>query len=293
MKRLVIGSPQMLSYLSLTKPRISFLFALTGLAALLIQGTLPTNEGKLWVLVAAIFMVGGSANAFNQYFERDIDAQMTRTAKKRALPQKKIAPLSALIFSILLGCVGTYLLWQKGTLLAALIGLATIIYYSFYYTLWLKPRTPYNIVIGGAAGATGPLIGWAGATGHLSWAALLMFLIIFFWTPPHFWSLALCIKDDYIRVKYPMLPLVIGDEKTRKQILYYSFTLIPLSVALYLTKELGLFYLISSFILGFLFILEAYRLYKIKTVKAARRLFGFSIVYLLLFFGVIITDHFI
>src|SRR3990167_3130649 len=207
----------MRAYLELTKPRISLLFATTGLAALVLEGSLSTS----WILVLAIFLVGGSANSFNQYFERHIDSQMERTAQKRPLPLKKMSPLSALSFSIGIGVIGLGMLFQWGSLLASLLGLFTILFYSFFYTLWLKPRTPYNIVIGGAAGAMGPLIAWAAVTGTLSWIPLAMFAIVFFWTPPHFWALALCCKEDYAKVALPMLPIVAGEEATRKQIFYY------------------------------------------------------------------------
>ncbi|MBI2339627.1 MAG: protoheme IX farnesyltransferase [Deltaproteobacteria bacterium] len=283
----------MLAYLNLTKPRISLLFAVTGLAALIMEGSLRAKPATMWLLVAAIFMIGGSANAFNQYFERDIDKMMVRTAKKRPLPQGKIKPVAALIFSVVIGAIGTCLLWHWGTPLAALLGLGTIVFYSFYYTLWLKPRTPYNIVIGGAAGATGPLIGWAAATGLLSWAAVVMFAIVFFWTPPHFWSLALCCKEDYAKVNYPMFPLVAGDAATRKQILFYSMTLLPLSASLYFLKAAGMVYLISALILSAFFMWEAVQIYRKKTIRSYWQLFGYSIAYLLLLFVILIVDHLI
>lgn len=280
----------MFHYLNLTKPRISLLFAITGLAALIIEGSLLSEPGKLWLIVAAIFMVGGSANAFNQYFERDIDKQMARTAKKRPLPSGKIKPVGALIFSIVLGAIGTSILIYWGGLLAGVLGLGTILFYSFYYTLWLKPRTPYNIVIGGAAGAMGPLIGWAAATGNVAWIPLMMFAIIFFWTPPHFWALALFCKEDYSKVNYPMLPNVAGDEKTRKQILYYSLTLIPLSVSLFFLKAVGWLYFGVALGLSILFVFGAIKIYTKKTTKIYKRFFGYSILYLLLLFVVIIID---
>ncbi|MBI3016860.1 MAG: protoheme IX farnesyltransferase [Deltaproteobacteria bacterium] len=276
----------MCAYLELTKPRISLLFAITGLAALVLEGSLRTP----WILVLAIFLVGGSANSFNQYFERDIDAQMERTAKKRPLPLQKISPLSALSFSIGIGVIGLGMLFQWGSLLASLLGLFTILFYSFFYTLWLKPRTPYNIVIGGAAGAMGPLIAWAAATGTLSWEPLMMFLIVFFWTPPHFWALALYHKEDYKKVSLPMLTLVKGDETTRKQIFYYSLVLVPISLSLFLSHALSVWYVLSALGLGSIFVWFSFRLYSEKTLLLARRLFGYSIVYLMLLFLVIILD---
>jgi heme o synthase len=279
-----------LDYLNLTKPRISLLFAITGLTVLLMDRNLVGNSGRLWLIVLAIFMTGGSANAFNQYFERDRDKLMARTAKKRPLPQGKISPTSALLFSIALGLAGTFLLWYLGDPLAFVFGLGTIVFYSFYYTLYLKPRTPYNIVIGGVPGAMGPLIAYAAIHGNVGWAPFIMFLIVFFWTPPHFWALALCCKEDYAKVGLPMLPVVAGDEATRKQILYYSFTLLPLSLSLYFLKAFGLFYLIASTILGVFFILGALRIYREKTTKTYWQFFGYSIIYLLLLFGSMMAD---
>ncbi len=280
----------MRAYLELTKPRISLLFAITGLAALVIEGSLSLGTWTPWILVLAIFFVGGSANSFNQYFERDIDAKMERTAKKRPLPLQKISPLAALCFSVGIGVVGLILLFYGGGGLATLLGLFTILFYSFYYTLWLKPRTPYNIVIGGAAGAMGPLIAWAAATGTVGWEPFLMFLIIFAWTPPHFWALALTHKEDYKKVSLPMLPLVKGDEETRKQIFYYSLALVPISLSLFLSHALSLWYVLCALGLGILFVWFSFRLYSEKTLLWARRLFGYSIAYLMLLFLVIIVD---
>lgn len=278
------------AYLQLTKPRISVLFAITGLAALILEGSFLKNPFRLWMIVLAIFLVGGSANGLNQYFERDVDQKMARTAKKRPLPQGLISPRSALLFSLLIGVIGNLILWKWGTPLSFWLGVATILFYSFYYTLWLKPRTPYNIVIGGAAGAAGPLIAWAAATGHLSWVALFMFLIVFFWTPPHFWALALCCKEDYAKVGYPMLPLVKGDEKTRQQIVIYSVILLPMALSLFAFKVVGWVYLINALLLTVGFIVGAIRLYLKKTTKVSWQFFGYSIVYLLLLFGMMIVD---
>ncbi|MDO8518786.1 MAG: heme o synthase [Deltaproteobacteria bacterium] len=279
------------AYLSLTKPRISLLFAVTGVAAMLMEGSIecPFQFG---FLVAAIFLTGGSANAFNQYFERDVDLMMERTALKRSLPLKKVSPRGALIFAIITGVIGVGLLWAEGSFAAFVYGVFTILFYSFYYTLWLKPRTPYNIVIGGIAGSTGPLIGWAAASGgwDFNWAPTIMFLIVFFWTPPHFWALALCCKEDYAKVNYPMLPLVKGDKFTRTQIVLYSFTLLPLTIWLWRAASLSQVYLILSSILGLMFIIGAIRLSIKKTNKIAWQFFGYSILYLMILFIAIIVD---
>src|SRR3989338_2203581 len=280
----------MRDYLNLTKPRISLLFAITGFAALLVEKSLWEKPFTLFIIVSGIFLTGGSANSFNQYFERDIDKQMERTAKKRPLPLGKITPFHALIFSVVTGILEIFILWYFGGIFSSFLGFFTIVFYSFYYTLWLKPKTPYNIVIGGAGGAMGPLIGWAAATGTLGWEAWVMFLIIFLWTPPHFWSLALCYKEDYQKVSYPMMPLVKGDEATREQIFYYSAVLVPLSLCLYFSKNLGAFYVVLALLLGMMFVWMAFRLYTEKTVVLAKRLFQYSIGYLMLLFCVIILD---
>lgn len=291
----MIGSHLILlmNYLALTKPRISLLFAITALSSLAMEKSIPLTSLRAWIIILATFLVGGGANALNQYFERDIDSKMARTAKKRPIPLGKVTPLQALIFAITISVTGLALLSYYGTALAVFWGVATIIYYSFFYTLYLKPRTPYNIVIGGAAGATGPLIGYAAATGSISWGAVIMFLIIFFWTPPHFWALALCCKEDYTNANYPMLPLVVGDEATRKQIFGYSLLLLPLSTTLYFFKESGIIYLIGSLVLGLPFLYLAWRVLKEKTIKSYWQLFGYSIAYLMFLFIVIIIDAFI
>lgn len=277
-------------YLNLTKPRISLLFAITGLTALMAEGSLVGHLFRMVIIVLAIFLVGGSANAFNQYFERDIDKTMSRTSARRPLPQGKITPLNALIFSIVMGIIGTLFLLYFGGFLSAVFGLGTILFYSFFYTLWLKPRTPYNIVIGGIAGAMGPFIGWAAATGSVSWVPFLMFLIIFFWTPPHFWALALYHKEDYDKVSLPMLPNIAGDEVTRQQILYYSWTLIPLSLSLYLIGTFQWFYGVVALILSLWFVRKALSVYQKKNVKVYRGLFLYSIMYLMLLFISMIID---
>ncbi len=276
------------AYLNLTKPRISLLFAFTGFVAMFVEGRM--NAVYMTAISIAIFVVGGAANAFNQYFERDIDAQMARTAKKRSLPQGKITPQNALAFSIVMSLVGCLMLLMWGGWLAMLLGFLTILYYSFYYTLWLKPRTPYNIVIGGVAGATGPLIGWAAATGSISPIAFVMFLIIVLWTPPHFWALALCCKEDYAKVSYPMLPNVVGDHATRKQILAYTVVLMPIGLLPSLGLGLGLIYLVGSLVLGLLFIVGAISLLRTPSIKKSWQFFAYSIVYLFVLFGLMVAD---
>ncbi|MEW6055191.1 MAG: heme o synthase [Bdellovibrionota bacterium] len=277
-------------YVQLTKPRIVLLFALTGLAAIVMEGSLRAEPLKLWAIVLGIVLTAGSANALNQYIDRDIDAVMERTRKKRPLPAGRLSPQSALFFGLATGTIATALLYGFGNLLTAALGVGTILFYVGIYTLWLKRRTPYNIVIGGAAGATAPLIGWAAATGHLSVGALVMFLIVFVWTPPHFWALALCVKEEYAQVSVPMLPVVAGEEATRRQILAYSVALIPLTLVLGLTKDCGWVYIVSAALLGAGFLFKAWNVLKKKDTQSSWRLFGYSIVYLLALYTVMIID---
>ena len=179
------------SYIQLTKPRIVLLVLVTAMAALVMEGSLLTRPGQLLLVLFAITLVAGSANAFNQYFERDLDAQMARTRTRRPLPLAHVSATSALVFAIGIGVVSVLLLAVFANALSAWLALGTILFYGFGYTLWLKPRTVHNIVIGGAAGAMGPVIAWAAASGGLTLAPILLFLVIFLWTPPHFWALAL------------------------------------------------------------------------------------------------------
>lgn len=277
------------SYISLTKPTIVLLFALTGASAMVVEGSLLHNPLKFLIVLAAIIFTAGSANALNMYVDRDIDEIMQRTKRKRALPQKKVTPLQALWFGLILGILATAMLLWFANVLAASIAVATIVFYVCIYTMYLKRRTPYNIVIGGAAGATAPLIGWAAATGHLSALPWLLFAIIFIWTPPHFWALALVIKEDYRKANVPMLPVVAGDSRTRIEILIYSLFLIPLTLLGTLVKAGGLTYTIGGVILGGMFLYLVYNLMKKKTDKSAYGLFGYSIVYLLALFTLLIV----
>jgi heme o synthase len=272
------------SYVSLTKPTIVLLFALTGLTAMVAEGSLLQEPGRMWVILVGIILTAGSANALNMYFDRDIDLIMKRTRKRRPLPLQQISPNHALWFGIITGAVATGLLLWFANLLSALIGVGTILFYVGIYTLILKRRTPYNIVIGGAAGATAPLIGWAAATGEISLSAWLMFLIIFMWTPPHFWALALVVKEDYREAKVPMLPVVAGEKRTRIEMLIYTILLVPLTLAPALVRLGGPTYSIGSVILDIIFVWEALIVIRKKTDKSAYAMFWYSIIYLLALF---------
>lgn len=272
------------AFLNLTKPKIVLSFVLTGAAAMVVEGSLLNKPLEFFLILIAIAFTGGGANAFNQYLERDIDARMKRTAKKRPLPQGLISPRAALIFSILLCALAVIYLAGRANLASAFLALATILFYSFFYTLWLKPRTPYNIVIGGAAGATAPLIGWAAATGGVSWIAFWMFSLVFFWTPPHFWALALNMKEQYAEVGMPMLPVAKGDAHTREEIWWYSLLMVPLTYIPLGFHWFGKTYSLGVTLLNIFWLFSAWRVKTKKDAKTAYAFFGYSILYLMLLF---------
>jgi protoheme IX farnesyltransferase len=226
------------------------------------------------------------------WFDRDIDALMERT-KDRPLPAGRMAPGEALGFGVVLA-VGSVTVMGLGVNWAAasLLGL-TIAFYVFVYTMWLKRRTPQNIVIGGAAGAFPPMVGWAAATGDVSPASIVLFAMIFMWTPPHFWALALYRAGDYARAGVPMLPVVAGVRETKKQILVYAALLVPATLAPFFIGLSGLVYLIPAALLNALFVAGAVRVWFDETHKSARKLFGFSILYLFLLFALLLADHWI
>jgi protoheme IX farnesyltransferase len=277
-------------YIELTKPRIVALVMVTALAGVVAEGSLLHDPLRLLVVLVAIMMTAGSANAFNQYFERDLDAQMERTRARRPLPLHRVSPPRALAFAIGIGVVSVLLLFVFGTPLAAWLALGTVVFYGFFYTLWLKPRTVHNIVIGGAAGAMGPVIAWAAATGQLAPAPILMFLVIFLWTPPHFWALALCLQDDYRKVRIPMLPIVKGEAETYRQIELYTWVLVLVTLLMPFAKAGGLILAVIALLLGAGFLWKALRARRLATVAAARGVFAYSIVYLFVLFLGMIAD---
>lgn len=274
--------------LKLTKPTIVMLVLVTGAAALVMEGHFVRQPRNFLLVMIGLFLTGGAANALNQYFERNRDANMTRTSRKRPLPAGTVTPGEALAFSIVTMVAGLLLFGFCFNWLSAGLALATIVFYSFFYTLWLKPRTHLNIVIGGAAGAMGPIIAWAAATNSLAMAPWVLFLIIFFWTPPHFWALAMCLKEDYRRVGLPMLPVVRGDRETIRQIMGYTLILVGVSLSLLLFGA-GTIYLVLAALLGFGFVALVARLQRENTTRRAWGVFGYSIIYLfLLFIGVMV-----
>lgn len=276
-------------YLQLTKPSIMLLVIFTGSAALFVEGSLVGQPLKFALVLLGLFLTGGCANALNQYFEREIDSQMGRTVKRRPLPTGKIEPRAALIFSISIGVVGVLIFGFFFNWLTAALATATILFYSLFYTLWLKPHTAQNIVWGGIAGAMAPVGAWAAATGSTDLTPWIMFAIIFLWTPPHFWALALFCSDDYKRVNLPMMPVVKGERSTLNQMLVYTFILFAVSMAL-LLFEPGWIYTIAALGLGGWFIYKIVDARKDASQARLRSVFGHSILYLFGLFAAIIIE---
>src|SRR5438445_56517 len=279
---------RVMDYVALTKPRIIVLLLVTAFASMLIAAPGRISPWLIFFTLAGGAMSAGSANAINQLLERDIDALMSRT-RRRPIPAGRVSPPYAFAFAVLLGTVAFVEMAVLVNLLAALLSLAALLFYVFVYTVWLKRSTPQNIVIGGAAGAVPPLVGWAAATGHLSLTAILLFVIVFLWTPPHFWALALFRRDDYARARVPMLPVVAGEDETRRQILIYTVVLVVFSLLLYSIGGMGGLYAVAALVLGVVFLLLAVRLLRDKTERAAVRVCGYSMVYLAVLFVAVLA----
>ena len=277
-------------YFQLTKPSIMLLVIVSGGTALIMEGSLVTQPLKFLLVLLALYLTGGSANALNQYFERDIDSLMERTKTRRPLPLGRIQAPQALIFSISIGLVGVLMFGILFNWLTAFLSLATILFYSLFYTLYLKPNTRHNIVIGGIAGAMAPVGAWTAATGEFALAPWILFLIIFLWTPPHFWELAASRTDDYKKSGLPMLPVVKGIDFTLKQILVYTVILVAVTFSLYWVQA-GWFYLSVAVVTGILFIKKSYQANKDQSISRFKGLFGYSILYLFaLLFSIIIES---
>jgi heme o synthase len=278
------------SYFDLTKPTIMLLVIVTGGTALVLEGSLLHEPLRFVLVMLAIYLTGGSANALNQCFERNIDAKMKRTAARRPLPTNKISPRAAFIFSVLIGLIGLLIFGLFFNWYSALLSLSTILFYSLFYTLYLKPNTSQNIVIGGAAGSMAPVGAWVAASGNMALDPWILFLIIFLWTPPHFWALALVYKDDYRVAQLPMLPVVKGEDSTFKQMIMYSWFLVVASLFLLINQSLGVAYIIAAIVLGGVFLQKVFKASKVRTEKEIKGMFGYSIVYLFLLFTVIVVD---
>ncbi len=274
-------------YVALTKPKVQSLLLLTTVCAMEIAG--DPSIGLIALTVVGGYLSAGGAGAVNHWYDRDIDAQMARTAD-RPVPSGRVSPRAALIFGVVLAALSYVLLATTVNVLAATLALSGFLGYVFVYTIWLKRRTPQNIVIGGAAGAVPPLVGWAAVTGGLGGMPLYLFAIVFFWTPPHFWALSLLMKSEYERVGVPMLPVVRGEQETRKQILLYSILLWAITQLPFCAGGLGAIYLVSSLVLGGLLIGGAVVLYRRADRASALRLYLFSLLYLALLFGAMVLD---
>ena len=274
---------------ALTKPRIISLLLVTTIAPMFVAGR-PGWELVLVVFVGGYLMAGG-ANAVNMYLDRDIDDRMART-RLRPIPSGRLAAREVLLFGILLATTATFLLARFANVLAAALALAGFYFYVFVYTRWLKRSSPQNIVIGGAAGAFPPLVGWAAVAGHIDLLAIYLFLIIFYWTPPHFWALALLKQRDYGRAGVPMAPLVWGERETVRQMLWYTGVLVPLTLLPAAFGALGVFYLVSALLLGGVFVTSVVRVARsAEWVPAAWRLYKFSLLYLALLFTAMVVDR--
>lgn len=275
-------------YIALLKPRVMSLVVFSGFAGLLAApGDIhPFLAG---VAVFCIAIASGASGAINMWYDRDIDAVMSRT-RGRPIPMGKVPAAEALAFGIVLAAFSVALMGLAVNWVAAALLAAATLFYVFVYTIWLKRRTPQNIVIGGAAGAFPPMIGWAAVTGDVTLEPIILFALIFFWTPPHFWALALYRSGDYGKAGVPMLPVVAGVRETKKQILIYTLLMQPLALAPWMLGTAGAHYAAAAVVMNLIFLAGAIAVWRDDTDKAARRLFGFSIFYLFGLFAMLIAD---
>jgi len=278
-------------FVALLKPRVMTLVVFSGAVGLFVA---PGTLHPLLAIVAILCIAVGSgaAGAVNMWCERDIDALMTRTSN-RPLPAGRVAPSDALGFAVVLALLSVVLMFLTTNLVAGGLLALAILFYVFVYTVWLKRRTPQNIVIGGAAGAFPPMIGWAAVTGDVTLVPIALFAIIFLWTPPHFWALALHRSGDYARAGVPMMPVVAGRISTKRQMLVYTLLLLPVSLIPYLLGATGLLYAVGAAVLGLAFIASAVRVMREPDAaddQAARAMFKFSLLYLFLIFALLLAD---
>jgi len=276
-------------YLALTKPRIIVLLEVTAFCAMVMAARGWPGLGLVLATMVGGALAAGGANTINMWFDRDIDQTMTRTCS-RPIPSGRIEPMHALLFGLGLELVSFAVLTTFANLLAATLALSALLFYVLVYTMWLKRTSMQNIVIGGAAGAMPPLVGWAAVTGHLSISALFLFAIIFYWTPPHFWALALLIRRDYERAHVPMLPVVKGDAQTRLQIGLYTVVMVAVTMLPVFTHALGWVYLGGAAVLDGVFLACAVRTWRDGSARSAGRLFHYSLLYLALLFAVAALD---
>ncbi len=286
--RPVSGIRQVASdYLELTKPKVQSLLIFTTVTTMYVAG--DPSIGLVLLTCLGGYLSAGGAGAVNHWYDRDLDATMKRTAD-RPVPSGRVAPKAALIYGLVLAALAVVVLGVGVNPLAAALSFSGFLGYVLVYTVWLKRTTPQNIVIGGAAGAMPPLVGWAATTGSLSWTALYLFAIVFYWTPPHFWALSLLMKDEYAKAGVPMLPVVRGERETRKQILLYSILLYAVTQLPFCAGGFGTIYLGASIVLGGVFVGGAVRLYRRADRRAALWLYLYSLAYLALLFASMVAD---
>jgi heme o synthase len=289
---LAIAQPSMAGvgdYIALLKPRVMSLVVFTALVGMLIApGHLHPVLG--FTALLCIALGAGAAGVLNMWYDADIDTIMTRTAK-RPIPAGRVQAGEALVFGVTLAVGSVVLLGLLVNLLSAMLLAFTIFFYVAVYTMWLKRRTPQNIVIGGAAGALPPMIAWAAVTGGIGPESILLFLIIFFWTPPHFWALSLSRADEYARAGVPMLPVVAGFAETRRQIFVYSLVLVPIALSPWLFGFADLVYAVPALVLSAVFVALAWRLKASASERAAKLLFAYSVIYLFLIYAVLLVDQ--
>ncbi|MGH8729347.1 MAG: heme o synthase [Burkholderiales bacterium] len=282
----------MREYLSLTKPRVVSLIVFTAVVGMFLATSEMVPLTALLFGTAGIALVAGSAAAVNCLVERHVDGIMART-RGRPLPRGRLTSGETLIFSAVLGGMGLAILHELVNPLTMWLTLATFAGYAIVYTILLKPLTPQNIVIGGASGAMPPVLGWAAVTGEISYDALLLFLIIFAWTPPHFWALALYRRKEYEKAKVPMLPVTHGDQFTRLHVLLYTVILVAVSILPFATQMSGIVYLAAALVLGGIFVGYALAIYFRYSDRLAQKTFNYSIVYLSLLFTALLADHYL
>lgn len=270
-------------YVALTKPRIILLLLVTTLVPMYLAGDAPPGGWLvLWTMVGG-FLAAGGANALNQYIDRDIDHVMSRT-RRRPLPGGRMTPLQVLLFGVALSVLSFAVLWWAANLLTAVLALAGNLFYVFIYTRMLKRTSTQNIVVGGAAGAFPPLVGWAAVANEISLLPIFMFMIIFFWTPPHFWALALLRQREYRAAGVPMLPVIAGEEETHRQILLYSVLMALISIVPVFLRLLGPVYLVAALALNAIFLKQAWDIWRSPNNQVIWRLYKFSLLYLALLF---------
>jgi protoheme IX farnesyltransferase len=280
------------AYVALTKPRIIELLLVTTVPAMFLAARgVPDPWLVLWTLVGGS-LAAGAANAINCYIDRDIDLLMTRT-RRRPLPAHEVSPEDALVFGLILGVIAFAVMAFLTNLVAALLTLIAMAFYVVIYTMLLKRSTPQNIVLGGAAGALPPVIGWAAVTGDIGLPALVLFAIVFYWTPPHFWALSLRLRRDYAAAGVPMLPVTHGVPETTRQIALYSVLMVSLTLVFFAVARMGLVFLGGALVLGGLFLLQGFQMWREGTDARAVRLYRYSITYLTALFALIVLDVFL